>query len=967
MGLAMADIETYISRMTELYAEHGLSFSVHRKTLFADGHIAFPGSAFKDAREAAQNAMFWSGKGHDVYLAMGGENEVGASDKPRKYPPAIRKLYNVGACTALYLDIDVKEKAYPTQRDALSALKGFLVKYDLSMPSFMVSSGTGGIHVYWLADELFSPVEHNSFSQSLVNMAHEYGLKIDPECTKDLCRLLRLPDTWNFKTNPANPVKLLHSGSKISLAKLRQQFKVSNVVPIVRGLSPTPAADDNDDLLRQKKQYAPADMALAATLCEFLHNTLLTGGRTHSEAIWKQTVTLASYCEDGRNVAHKLSSGHPAYTPEETDLKFDQVEIDRRNNPRLGPSHCSALKQIGVTECATCAYFELGTTPLNVPNFTSAPKFIPSHNPNSDLPEGYYRDEHSTVWTDCTDITSGEVKPVQVFPYTMVYNSAFAESGAQEYSFVFTSVEGDGHTKIVKLPMAASSNKDALATAMARNGMPMLITDPIRKFFVAFQALLRNHDDTLVTTSPIGWHMLPDGTMGFAFNGNHYSKSKDGKTKIVKAQRLDSEMARSYSVVGDGKPWIDLSNAIIAQGRQDINLIIACGFAAPLMTLTGHAGVAVGAWSGSSGIGKSTALALCQGIWGSTVRMQGLDDTVNQVMDTMATLKNMPLCWDDIKGNAQTERMAQLIFMVTRGREKGRLMRNAKQAQQRDFEALLTWTANNPMLDEIARATRGTSAGHYRVMEFQCDETFVTQLNVGKMTELTGLLRKNYGHIGQKYAEYIGVNYTAVNTFVNKMREKIEDDLQTNQSERFWVSAAAALIVGARLANGLKFTNFDLSAFEAFVYDLIRKLRGGVKDSVMTDMSRISDVELMLGEFLQSMSLMTLKTDTMKTTPGRPAKGTIKVLNDNIAFSRQVMNVQISKAELLCRISDPAIGEFCKKQGLTKSVFTSSLQKHFKAISARGRIGSGTEYASPPFLIWELDLKGTALGNEIEF
>ena len=964
----MTDAEKFIILLTDLYKDHGLLFSIHRKMLFADDHIAMPGSAFTDARDAAQNALYWSGKGHDVYLAMGGEREAGKNDKQRRNPPALRKLYNVGACAALYLDIDVKEKAYASQREALMAFRGFLVKYNLPMPSLMVSSGTGGVHVYWVADELFSTIEHNVFSVSLVNMAHEFGLKFDPECTKDLCHLLRVPGTWNFKTNPANPVKLLHSGSKIPLATLRQRFKVSNVVPLSRGptTTPPPAADDNDDLLRQKKQYAPSDMDSVATFCEFLHNTLITGGRSHSEAIWKQTVTLASYCEDGRNVAHKLSCGHPAYTKEETDLKFDQAETDRRNNPRLGPAHCSALKQLGVTECGTCAYYELGTTPLNVPSFNPAPKFIPSHNPNSDLPEGYYRDKDATVWTESVDPLSGEPKSTQVFPYPVVYNSAFAESGATEYSFVFTSMEGSGHPKVVKLPMGSTTNKDALAQALARNGMPLLVNDQVRKFVVAYQALLRGHDDTLVTTNPIGWSVLPDGTMGFAYNGNHYSKSKAG-VRVVKAQRLDSELARAYSVVGDEKYWAQLSTAIIAQNRPDINLIIACAFAAPLMTLTGHAGLAIGAWSGKSGLGKSTAMALCQAVWGSTIRMQGLDDTVNQVMDTMATLKNMPVCWDDIKGNAQTERMAQLIFSVTRGREKGRLTRSAKQAQQRDFDAMLLWTANNPMLDEIARATRGTAAGHYRVMEFQCDETAVTQLNVGQITELTGQLRKNYGHIGQKYAEYIGANYGAINTFVNKMREKIEDDLKTTQSERFWVSGAAALIVGARLANGLKITKFDLSSLEEFIYDLVRKLRGGVKDSTMTDLSRISDTELMLGEFLQSMSLNTIKTDTMKLTPGRPVKGSIKVLNENISFSRMVMNVQISKNELLCRVSDSALAEFCKRQGITKSVFTSALQTHFKAFSTRGRIGAGTEFASPPFLIWEINLKGTAIGMEIEF
>ena len=955
-----ADATTYIEALASRFIKNGLHFSIHRKLLYEGDNegIAFPGQAFTKVEDAVRSAKYWASKGHDVYMAMGGEREIAKEDKPRRFPKALRKRHNVGACSAIYLDIDVKADAYATHKDALDALKRFLVHCKLPIPSLMVSSGTGGIHTYWITEELFSPVEHEAFSTSLINMANEFGLKFDQECTKDLCRLLRVPDTWNFKQSPALPVKLLYSGSKVALAVLRERLKVNNVVRLP--ITPPAAADENDDLMRQKKEYPPADINLVATFCAFIHNTLMSGGRDHKEAIWKQTVSLASYCEDGRNVAHQLSKSHPAYTPEETDVKFDQVEIDRKNNPRLGPAHCSAIRQLGVSECDTCIYYQLNTTPLNVPLYNATPKVVPSHNPNSDLPASYYRDKDSTIWTDVTDTSSGNTSAYNVFPYSIIYNSAFAEGGIKEYNFVFTTLEGNGHPKVVKLPMAASANKDGLMAALAKNGLPMVVGEATRKFMVAFQSILRSHDDTLVTTNPIGWHTMPDGSVGFAYNGNCYLQSK-----VIKAQRLDPELARAYSVTGDEKYWRELSELVIAQNRPDINLIIACGFGAPLMALTGHSGIAIGAWSSKSGLGKSTALSLCQAIWGSTSRMQGLDDTVNQVMDTMATLKNMPLCWDEIRGSQQTEQMSRLIFSITRGREKGRLTRNATQAQQRDFESLLIWTANNPLMDEIARATRGTIAGNYRIFEFNVDETFVSSLNVGHMSDLTGELRKNYGHIGQHYAEWLGRNYARVRDLITKMRDKIDDDLITNQSERYWSAAAACIIVGARLANGLRFAKFDLAGLEQFIYAKIKQFR--ISASNTSDFSSIASVELMLGEFFQSMALNTLKTDTMLTGRGRPTKGAIKVLNDNIVFTRQTVQVQISQKELLCRISDPALSEWAKTQKIPKSALTTALNLHFKAVSMRGRIGSGTDYVSPPLLVWELDLSKTNLGQEFEF
>jgi hypothetical protein len=953
------DTERYIEFLAGNFYNQGMFFSIHRKMLYANGEFAIPGSVFTDATKAAQIAQFWASGGHDIYLAMGGELAVGKTEG-RKYPQAIRKRYNVGACSSLYADLDVKEGAYATQDDALDALNNFVLKYELPQPSMMVSSGTGGVHVYWVADELFAPAEHEILSSSLVSMGREFKLKFDHECSIDLCRLLRPPGTWNFKTDPASPVTLLYSGSNVPLVYLRERLNGGKATSFHHTTSSTPA-DDNDDLLLQKKQYPLADFATVQTFCAFLHNTSMTGGKQHNEAIWKQTVTLASYCENGRELAHELSKGHPAYSESETNLKYDQAETDKRNNLKLGPSRCAALKALGVTECDTCLYFNLNTTPINVPNFVPKPKVTPPYNPNADLPLGYFRKPDSTIWYEGKN-KEGETEQFQVFSFPMLFNSSFIEGHGEEYNFCFTTLEGNNHPKLIRLPMSSTVSKDGLAVALAKSGIPMTPNELVRRFFMALQTLLRNKDETLININPIGWHTMPSGTTGFAYDGQFYSPGK-----IIRAQQLESELARGYHVTGDIKYWQELSELVIAQNRPDINVIIACGFAAPLIALTGLFGVSVGAWSSKSGLGKSTALSLCQAIWGSTTKMQGLDDTANQVIHTIASLRNLPICWDEIRGTQQAEKMVKIIDLITRGREKGRLSQASTQMRQMEFEALLIWAANNPLADEIAKASKGTGAGYYRVFEFNTNESFVSGLNVGQITNLTGALRKNYGHIGEQYAKWLGSNHTKVQGWVNTMRDKISDDLQTVQSERYWVAAAACIIVGARISNGLKFTKFDLIGLEQFVYDKIRGFRTSISESATNDFSRFDNIELLLAEYLHSVQLNTIKTNITLSGSGRPPKGAVKVLNDNIVFTRQTVYVQLSEDDKMCRISDPSLSKWCRDQNITKSAFTTALEKHFKFKAARGRIGSGSDYASPPILVWEADLSKTRLGQDLEF
>jgi hypothetical protein len=47
-------------------------------------------------------------------------------------------------------------------------------------------------------------------AEGLKKAAGAHELKIDPQCTSDATRLLRVPGTWNFKSEAAKPVTLIY-------------------------------------------------------------------------------------------------------------------------------------------------------------------------------------------------------------------------------------------------------------------------------------------------------------------------------------------------------------------------------------------------------------------------------------------------------------------------------------------------------------------------------------------------------------------------------------------------------------------------------------------------------------------------------------------------------------------------------------------------------------------------------------
>jgi hypothetical protein len=125
----------------------------------------------------------------------------------------MRSQQNALALKALWLDIDVKQppKGYATIQEALAALKDFYIAVGLPKPSSLIASG-GGAHVYWISKTPLTADQWRPLAQGLKNAALKHGLRCDAGCTIDSARILRVPGTWNCKTEPRRPAQLLWLG-----------------------------------------------------------------------------------------------------------------------------------------------------------------------------------------------------------------------------------------------------------------------------------------------------------------------------------------------------------------------------------------------------------------------------------------------------------------------------------------------------------------------------------------------------------------------------------------------------------------------------------------------------------------------------------------------------------------------------------------------------------------------------------
>jgi hypothetical protein len=297
---------------------------------------------------------------------------------------AYRRQEEALAMKAIWLDVDVKEppKGYATLEEAMEAIHSFIKVTGLPPASALVGSG-GGVHVYWISDRGLSPELWRSYAHGLKTAAIQHALRCDAGVTIDSARVLRVPDTLNYKTDPPLPVKLLELRAEhddynfaVDLAHLAipvtpKASGAANVIPFPFDMTNLPKQafrGPSDDSLAdgiQREKMPPLDFAPLVKGCTFIRDALKTGGKDYSQSMWNLTTLAATFLENGETLAHRMGNQHPGYTKESTDAMWER-KTRERTELGLGWPSCNAIRDAGCTKCDSCPRFTLGKSPLHL-------------------------------------------------------------------------------------------------------------------------------------------------------------------------------------------------------------------------------------------------------------------------------------------------------------------------------------------------------------------------------------------------------------------------------------------------------------------------------------------------------------------------------------------------------------------------------------------------------------------------
>ena len=700
---------------------------------------------------------------------------------------------------ALFFDIDCGEnKPYRSKTEALEALQDFCLSTDTPKPTALIDSGRG-VHAYWAFVEGIPAEQWQPIANGFKQKALASGLMIDPTCTADAARIMRLPGSINHKATPPKEVSIL--GLAQENVYSWEQFK------------PSPFTDTsvNDELISRTGEPREAFLEEAVKSCALLAKVHEDGGAWCSEPTWKAVLQVAWFAKDGEEWAHKLSNKHAEYSAEATKRKFNE----RANSP--GPALCTQLYECALTDgvnlCAQCKHKGTIKSPL-VLGVKEEP--VSSALP----PKGWLMLDNGMYRSIDEDLPPQRVINKKIYNVVVEECKEDDDNWEMTVSFNFWS----GREFSASIPLHYFVDNKTLSTALIKNRF-IASNNEVKEFknlMVSWVEQLQQAREVRSAAQgssepQFGW---TEGNRAFIVGHDSYSKNGEQTWRARSLGRLQGY----YDASGTLEGWKEGTE--LFYGYPELEVPIAAAFAAPLINFTTASSAALVLMSRRSGVGKTSAMRASQAVWGDPLSTSNaMDDTWNALVKKLGVLNNLPVYWDEIRGTRNLELFSQVLFRLTQGRDKERLNSDSTFKKAHTWKTMLVCATNASLIHAVDEADKDSQAGYYRLLEYNMDHLEFKETDQNKVYQMPRLLEENYGHAGRKYARWLVHNTDTIDKMLQEKFISIKKTYNCADNERFWVSAITTLLTGAEIANEIGLTQFQLHNMKTLLVDTLLLMR----------------------------------------------------------------------------------------------------------------------------------------------
>jgi hypothetical protein len=811
--------------------------------------------------EAIETANNFDEEGRDSYFALGLFLDANKG----------RTAQNVRGIKSLFLDLDCGEgKPYSTQQDALIALKAWYKKYGIPRPT-VVNSGRG-LHVYWALDRAYTREEWLPTAKGLKAACLQDGLHIDAVVTADAARLLRVPNTRNFKDVPPKDTKVIVLGKPVVLEEFAAKLP-THLIPVLAPREYTSA--DNADMANAKGGESKYTYKFA----NILMKTAQGSGCAHiDKAIrkpdeitypeWTHALSIAKRCDTdgivGQPAIHLISKGYSKYSADETDKIASSIDYPHLcttfdsdcpglcegcpNNGKIKSpiTLCRELKLAESDEVEVRGYdepeefYDERAEEVAIAPSVSAPSNadggdIPPSKPKKEsvlekikipgYPPGYARPEGGGVAKISHDKDGNREEKV-LCPDNLYVKKRMVDVDGPCYEIGHTS-DFEGERSFV------ASQKELMSTETFRgvmNSNDVLVMPSTQKdlmeYIAAWITKLKPEGPPIQVKSQFGW---TEGLKSFVIGD-----------KEIFANRVENSPAGSrtaqymhmFKKKGTLEKWKELAQFYGQEGFEQHQYMFGLSFGSPLMEfMSGISGCIYNLNSPETGVGKTTGMWGGASVWGSHKKLVLIGkDTPNSAWNRAEVIKNLPLYIDEVS-NYKPQPASDFCYAISDGVQKNRMSGKGENAERYRGEpwALNCGTSGNSSLTEVAGEYRSSPKGETgRVVSHSATKLLRGASDTLRANDLNDQLDENYGHAGPLFIQHILKNKAAAKKLTLDTRSDIVKEIDGEPQERFWIAQGATVYAGCTIAKQIGLIDWDLDNLWDWIIAKIKEQRAGL-------------------------------------------------------------------------------------------------------------------------------------------
>ena len=775
--------------------------------------------------------------GYDAYYALSSFVD----------PKEGRTAVNASHLKSFFIDIDCGiGKPYADQTEGISALKAFVKATGLSKPT-IVNSGRG-VHAYWILEEAIPASEWKPMAEKLKALCEQHKLDADPAVTSDLARILRIPDTLNFK-NPDDPqrVAIVVTGPLVSISLIQNVLSKVEGVDIFAGMTGKPFIPREMDALtmqlmgnKQSRFKTIMIKTMEGQGCAQLLN-IYENQSTIEEPLWRAGLSIAHACVDRDKAIHNISKKHPDYSPEVTEKKANETK---------GPYTCASFKKLNPQGCQGC---ELSiSSPIQIgkeiAEATEADNVVEEVIEGSEekvqfvipkLPFPYFRGKVGGVYVRSTNKETDEEEEILIYPYDFYIVKRMDDPDLGETILARLHLPKDGVREFL-LPLTAVVSKERFVSTVATKGITVLgkKQDLLMSYVTRWVEELQSSTEAEKARRQFGW-LEDDGAF---ILGDKEIRADEIKYSPPTASTLP--LVPMFQEKGDFHIWRDVVNAYGRDHMESKAFALFMGFGNVLLKFTNLEGYLLSLKSQGTGSGKTTILHAVASIYGKPKEpLLQVKDTYNVKMQRIGTFQHIPVLMDEMT-NMEPEQKSNLAYDITQGRAKNRLksQENAERLNITRWATGLITTSNRSIRDDLLSIKSFPEGELARILELHIfndpnDDPQWARQHFSRLYD-------NYGHAIFPYMQYVVGHLPEIILFIEKMQTQIEQAADIKSHERYWSAMATIAIVGGIISKRLGLHNIDHKPVMAYIIKHIR-------DSRLQNKMMLADNSDFLGGFIQ--------------------------------------------------------------------------------------------------------------------